>query len=142
MRYESGSVPSYDAGAADVILARISSGESLAAICRDLNIPQATVYGWREKVPEFGERYIRARELQANAWAEQIVAIADEEEDPRRAQVRTDARKWVAARICHRTWGDRSKQEVEGNLTINVNTGVERTPDEPLPTAQDTSKLE
>ena len=44
---------------------------------------------------------------QAEAFADQITAIADGEGDPNDKRVRIDARKWIAARLLPKKYGDR-----------------------------------
>jgi hypothetical protein len=100
---------------------RIANGESLRAIARDPETPAlSTMWAWLESHPEFSARYARAREQQADKFAEEIVAIADEEEDPQKARVRIDARKWVASKLKPKSYGDRVEQHMTGELTINV----------------------
>ena len=59
------------------ILQRISAGENLRAICRDKKITNETVYEWKDKYPDFSERFARARELGADALALEALEIAD-----------------------------------------------------------------
>ena len=46
--------------------------------------------------------------------ADEIVEIADTEPDPNRARVRIDARKWYAAKVNKKDYGDRVSAEVSG----------------------------
>ncbi len=105
------------------ILKRISNGESLRKITQDDHMPHMdTVYLWLLKHPEFSEQYARAREEQAETLADEIVALADEEpvqvvDDKGVGRVdsawvtwqknRVDARKWVAAKLKPKKYGDR-----------------------------------
>jgi hypothetical protein len=72
------------------------------------------VVKWLNTYPDFNKDYVRAREDQADFHADEIVAIADEEEDPNKARVRIDARKWVAAKMRPKKYGDKVTQEVTG----------------------------
>lgn len=119
---------------ADAICDRLAEGESLRAICADESMPnRATVFRWLAADQSFSDQYARAREEQAEALADDIVAIADEAEvrtlgegdevvialDPTaiaRNRLRVDARKWVAAKLLPKKYGDRV--EVTGRMTL------------------------
>jgi hypothetical protein len=86
-----------------------------------------TIYNWMTARPAFLDQYVRAREEQAESMADEIVAIADE--TPETAPVfdkdgnqlaikldssyiqwqknRIDARKWTAAKLRPKKYGDR-----------------------------------
>lgn len=120
----SGGAPSlYTPELAAEILERISNGESLRSITRDPSMPvMSVVYVWMLRHPDFAEQYARAREEQAETLADEIVALADEEpvqvvDDKGVGRVdsawvtwqknRVDARKWVAAKLKPKKYGDR-----------------------------------
>lgn len=63
----------------DEIVARISNGETLRAICRDDHTPHFTqVYDWLAANPEFQERFEKARLVGFDAIAQECLAIIDE----------------------------------------------------------------
>lgn len=62
----------------DEICRRLSEGETLRAICRDEGMPPwRSVYDWIAQDEGFAARFARARELGADAIAEQAMSIAD-----------------------------------------------------------------
>ena len=83
----------YTRDLADTICIRMTEGESLRAICRDVGMPsEGAVRGWTVRdIEGFGERYRAARLLLMDYWADQIVDIADDGAlDPRAsAELRT-----------------------------------------------------
>ena len=97
------------------ICERLAAGESLNQICRDPHMPdQHAVRVWAlDNRAGFSPRYARARELQAEYWADEIVDITDNEPDPVRARVRMDGRKWITSKLLPRKYGD--KVEVSGD---------------------------
>lgn len=118
----------YSADIAGRICDRLSAGETLREICRDDAIPaQSTVYLWLRTQAEFSEQYARAREVQADTWADEIVEIADngsndwvarnhgEDDDGwrvngehiQRSRLRVDARKWLMAKAAPKKYGDK-----------------------------------
>lgn len=105
---------------------------SLRDICRDPDMPcESTVYLWLSKYPEFSDMYTRAREDRAHMAADEILSIADEEEDPAKARVRIDARKWYAGKLSAKHYGDKVTHSGDPNapMTFNVITGVTRDTD-------------
>ena len=99
----------YTRDLADIICDRMTEGESLRAICRDVGMPsEGAVRGWAVRdVDQFGDRYRAARLLLMDFWADQIVDIADDGElDPRDRQIRTSVRQWIMSKIS-RSYGER-----------------------------------
>lgn len=76
-----------------------------------------TVMKWLRERPEFADQYARAREEQAESYADEIVQIADDEPDPAKARVRVDARKWVASKLKPKKYGERATVSHEGGAT-------------------------
>ena len=108
------------------ICRRIVEGESLTRICKDDGMPNvSSVYLWLFKNKDFSNQYARAREDQADTYSDQIVDIGEEipmmvitDEDGKvtkridpagvnRNRLRVDARKWVAAKLKPKKYGDR-----------------------------------
>lgn len=68
----------YTEALAAEICERMSNGEPLRAICRDEHMPSwGAVYAWMVEREEFAQRIARARELGADAIAEEALRIAD-----------------------------------------------------------------
>lgn len=89
----------------------------LAAILKRKGMPgYSTVMQWLDRKPMFAEMYARAKEAQADLMAGRIVEIADSAgaEDVNVARLRVDARKWVAAKLKPRKYGERVAQELSG----------------------------
>jgi len=62
----------------DEVCRRLSDGETLRSICRDERMPSwRSIYDWIAQDADFASRIARARELGADAIAEQILDIAD-----------------------------------------------------------------
>jgi hypothetical protein len=113
----------------DTICARIAEGESLRAICRDADTPSmASIFKWLREHPEFAEQYTRAREQQAEAYADEIADIADNGEDVNRDRLRIDSRKWIASKLKPKKYGDKIQHggDSDNPLSIMVVTGIDR----------------
>jgi len=108
----------YTAELAAAICERLAQGESLVQICADESFPhRQRVHEWIDKHEEFARQYNRAREDQADHYADEIIEIADNEPDSNRARERVDARKWVAAKLKPKRYGERTTLEHEGQVT-------------------------
>lgn len=121
---------------ADTICERIADGESLRSICNGEDMPnKATVFRWLAAHDLFRDQYARARETQADALFDEILAIADTPQigekrkikedggvevstgdmiEHRRLQV--DARKWMAGKLRPKKYGDKIDVEHSGQL--------------------------
>ncbi len=127
------------------ICRRIAEGESLRAVCRDNAMPdKTTVLRWLSEHEEFRTQYARAREMQADHLADEILEIADDgtndwaeraakggetttvvdHEHIQRSKLRVDTRKWLMARMAPKKYGD--KLDLGGTLTVRHEDALER----------------
>lgn len=105
---------------ADQICERISNGETLRAVCRDIKIAPSTVIEWTWKNKEFFEQYTRARQKQADAYADMILDEAFNSIDPQIGRLRVDALKWVASKLAPKRYGDKVEVEQTGTQKVRV----------------------
>lgn len=110
---------------ASEICERMAEGESLLRICKDDHIPpRRTVVGWLMdgNQPDFSSNYADAQRKREEVLFEEIVEIPDEFEGIEdvsaavvaAAKLRTDARKWVLARMNRSKFGERSAVDLGG----------------------------
>ena len=106
----------------DLICSRLAVGESLNRICKDADMPaMSTVFGWLSKYPEFLEKYTRAREAQAETHADRIIEIADDADiDAHHKRIMVDARKWVAAKLKPKSYGERVQVAGDADAPLKV----------------------
>lgn len=138
---------SFSQEVADYICTELGKGKSLRKILVEDGMPSyQTIYHWMAAQPQFLEQYTRAREEQAETLADEIVDIADEtpEMNPiidRNGELiriemhsaylqwqkqRIEARKWTAAKLRPKKYGDRVTMagdaenpiKVEADLTV------------------------
>lgn len=99
----------------------------LCAIYPTLPSP-STIFSWLTKYKEFSEQYARAKSLQAEVLADEIIDISDDgsndlffDDDGNaitnhdviaRSRLRVDARKWLASKLAPKVYGDRVQNEV------------------------------
>ncbi len=125
---KAGRPPLYTKALTAKICRRLAEGESLRAICADRAMPAiSTVMGWlfNGQHDEFSEQYARARQAQAELRADEIIDIADgaehgASEAVQAARLRVDARKWVAAKLLPKKYGDKLQHMGEGGGPIRT----------------------
>lgn len=120
----------YSDAIADTICEALADGQSLRTICLAEEMPnRATVFRWLAANETFRDQYARARDAQAEALADEILDIADDGsndwmerrgeeggnigwkengEAMARSRLRVEARKWVAAKLLPKKYGDRA----------------------------------
>ena len=141
-RKKMGRPSKYSEEIAAEILTRIAEGESLRRITMEPGMPShASVYLWLLQKPEFSDKYARARDEQAETLADEIIAIADEppaEVTDDKGVSRTDsgwvtwqknrmdARKWVAAKLKPKKYGERQvlAGDAENPLEVKVESTI------------------
>ena len=125
-----------------VICERIANGESLRSICTDDDMPaQSSVYKWLLEHDGFSEKYARAREQQADAIFDEILAIADDARNDwmerqgedgetvgwqlngdhvQRSRLRIDARKWMAGKLRPKKYGEKLTLGGDDEAPLNI----------------------
>lgn len=104
---------------ADKICNYIAGGMSLRKLCELDGMPtKETVRVWLRDNETFSAQYARARDEQADFYADEIIEIADNETDPQKARVRVDSRKWIASKLKPKRYGD--KLEVDNKHSGEV----------------------
>ena len=124
---------------ANEICVRLGLGESLRKICLDERIPSmATVMTWLSRKPEFLEQYTRAREIQAETQFDELIDIVDQHPDLAHVvgkdgelievkfdssyvawmKLRVDTRKWTAARMAPKKYGEQKTPEEVHDMTV------------------------
>jgi hypothetical protein len=97
------------------ILTLIADGHSLNHCTRKLHFSKLAFYNWLDSPeansPELDARncYARAREYQAETMADEIVDLRDKAtpENAHTVRVKIDARRWIAAKLKPRVYGER-----------------------------------
>jgi len=134
---------------ADAICEQLVDGKSLRTICSTAKMPgRSTVVRWLAENEAFRNQYARARELQADTLADEILDIADKavmgeklKKDGRgkvierrtgdmveRSKLMIDARKWYAGKLQPKKYGERVALDhgVQDNLADQLRAARER----------------
>lgn len=121
---------------ADRVCNELSEGASLVAICSVADMPHpSTIYDWLKANPDFADRYTSAREAQAEFMAAEIIEISDDgsrdykpgpegqyvpdQDHIQRSKLRVESRKWIAAKLKPKVYGDRQQIDLTGSLVIS-----------------------
>ena len=109
------------------ICEQVAAGRSLVSITREPGVPSyQTIMEWLKAHSDFEAMYRQAREDQADTLADEILSIADSVKDAgptdsakvNAARLRVDARKWVAAKLKPKVYGDRVEAALTGAVTV------------------------
>lgn len=125
------------------ICAELCVGKSLVSICSADDMPSTvTVYAWLDEDADLANRYTRARETQAHYLASEIIDIADAELDGsgfsnlkedddisnhaaalrltlEQRKQKIDARKWAAAKLNPKVYGERLNLDADVNVKLD-----------------------
>jgi hypothetical protein len=141
VQMSAGRPSSYTPEIARRICEALIEGRSLRSICREEEwCPSiTTVINWLAADKEFLAQYTQAREQQAELMADELIDIADDgtndwveremrkgkteilcdHEHINRSRLRVDTRKWVAARLLPKKYGDKvALTDPEGNAPV------------------------
>lgn len=116
-----------------------TTSRSLKSICKDAGVNERTVLEWLadSNKAEFTQKYARAKEMQADVLAAEILEISDDQSKDiiageygesgnsaavNRSKLRVDSRKWLASKLAPKKYGD--KIEHTGNVEVAVVTGM------------------
>ena len=140
-KHPGGRPTKYSQELAREICTRIAQGEPLVRMCKEEGMPTvSSVYLWLSQYSEFSDMYAKAREDQADTLADEIQALADQmpmektDKDGNTSfdsayiqwmRLRVDARKWVAAKLKPRKYGDRVELAGDKDNPLQVNAQVE-----------------
>ncbi len=113
-----------------------SSSISTQSACKLHKLSSREWWDWCDKDAELAQKYARAKERQAEMMAQEIITIADDtsedeifsEADDKsgksakrwqnsefinRSRLRVDARKWVAAHLLPKKYGDKVSMDIK-----------------------------
>jgi hypothetical protein len=124
VKTKAGRPSKYSLDISEQIVGRIENGETLASICREEAMPKRrTVYDWMQADADFSARFARARELGADAIAEDALKIADDgqndtytddngnertrEDVIQRSKLRVETRLKLLAKWCPKKYGEK-----------------------------------
>jgi len=120
MKDKRGNKPTvYTDAAIRKVLSYVALGNSLAKAAKHYGLEYHRVAKrLYSKHAQFGEEMRRAREMQVHAYVDEIVDIADDCIDSKKAFVRINARKWLASKIVPKIYGDNVGKDIDTKPVI------------------------
>jgi hypothetical protein len=130
MRRSDGGAPTqYTPDLGEEICGLIADGNSIRAICALPGMPsKRVIFNWLDQHEEFARKYEIARQMQAEFWSHEIIAIADDAsedfiitEDGRRvvdheainrSRLKVETRKWLLSKLLPKKYGDRVTADI------------------------------
>lgn len=109
----------------------------LKKVCKNNGLAVSTLLIWLRDNKEFSTLYARAKEAQADLLADEILSIADKErelietvsnsegeyqtrkDNIARSRLQVDARKWLAAKLKPKKYGDTQQADKSGAEPIS-----------------------
>jgi len=138
---------------AEMICERIAEGFTLRQIAKELGVASpSAIVNWARDDEAFREQYARAKDLQADRFAEEIIEIADDgtndwikreidgrevtvldHEHIQRSKLRVDARRWLMAKMAPKKYGEKTEVAHTGpnGGPLETITRIELVPVEP-----------
>lgn len=123
------------------ICSQLAMGKSLNSICKAETMPNIkTIFDWLNKYEDFSNKYVRAKQESADAFAEEIQDISDEKPltyidekgnekiDPAAVnwhRLRVDSRKWLASKLKPKKYGDKMQLSGDSNAPLVIKTITE-----------------
>jgi len=104
--------------ACDQVLTLLEDGLSLQAASRQCGITPQLFNHYKRGDKDLAVAYARAMEARADLLADQVIEIADTENDSSKARNQIDARKWAAAKFNPKKYGERIDLNVTQSLDI------------------------
>lgn len=131
----------YSPEKAQLICDLLMRGYSLRKAClAHEDMPdQSSVFNWLHKYPEFFEQYTRARQVQAERLADEIIDLADDDQKDvsgelqmpngvavQRSRLMVDTRKWYLSKVLPKIYGDKVVQEHTGEVGLTIVSSIPR----------------
>lgn len=99
-----------------------TTSKSMKKICEEVGVSYGTHLRWVSEREDYREKYARAKEDQADFLADELLEIADENSRDaktpqaiQRDRLRIDTRKFIAAKLKPKKYGERLDLTSDGN---------------------------
>ena len=95
------------------ILNRVKSGETIWSIAKKLAFPNSSWYDFVGEDSNLFRRFARAREIQAQTWADWLLEEArNEKVDTNRARLIVDTHRWLMSKSFPALYGELQRLEI------------------------------
>lgn len=104
----------------DAIIQDMLGGLTLSRALTKHGVTPISFYKTTDENPIRAKAYAHAQMMKAELIADEVIEIADTDEDPQRARNRIDSRKWVASKLKPHKYGDRIELAVSGTIDLSA----------------------
>jgi hypothetical protein len=118
---------------ADVVLQRVSEGQTLKKACLNLGVTPSTVLKWCDKIQSFSDDLNKARMIRAEMVQDTIIDTAEELSTGNLSKSEIDGKvraaellKWSAEKDSPNRFGNKKESGGSGATVIQIITGVTR----------------
>ncbi len=124
-----------DAKKASAALELIAAGKTIRQAAEAVGVSRSMLARWLVHDDELSGRYARARDAQIDAWADEVLEVADDSgfdaqivdgkavvdsEAIQRAKLRVDSRKWMLSKLKPERYGDKVTVDNQHSGTVAV----------------------
>ena len=103
-----------------------AGGQTLGGIAKMQGMPtRADMYHWMATVPEFRNAMQQASKMFCHGLLDDVIDIADGDDDARERQMRINTRMAVAAKYVHALYGDDETQNVKALTDEEIDAFIE-----------------
>lgn len=103
-------------------IALVYEGQLISHVLEMLGMSAQVFHETIARTPELTDSYRRAKAAYAEQVANEVIHIADTEEDAQKARNRIQARQWFASKVSPRDWGDR--MDINVTQTIDIGSAL------------------
>ncbi|MGA0605382.1 hypothetical protein ACO2Q0_05215 [Phenylobacterium sp. VNQ135] len=143
-RRDGGHEPTYTPEIGEEICFRLANGESLISICREEHLPTpATVYRWVNRIPEFQDMYVDARQFQGDYLFDETRELAREVTPGNvwACRFKFDLIRWQAPRLSPRKYCERLVAQDAAEMAQPMTVIVRKFTDHPDETPEEREAL-
>ena len=114
-----GQLVPYDNKRVRECLEMICEGTTITTACKRANVLRRSIYAWRTKFPEFEDQVVKAQLMGADAIADQMLEIADDDASPPQyVKNKLDTLRWLLSKLYPAKYGERMSLEVSQQVSI------------------------
>lgn len=103
---------------ADRVIKDVSGTKTLTLALKENKIDSQAFFEALKEVPLLASKYADAQAARAELLVDEIIDIADNEDDAQKARNRIDVRKWAASKMKPEKFGDRIDVNIKGTPDI------------------------
>jgi hypothetical protein len=102
------------------VIEAIADGVTLRAVAKNEGISASAIIRFVQNDESFAKQYAHAKEIQLEAFADEIMQIADsaDEKTVNAARLQVDSRKWLLSKLVPKKYGDKLDLNHSGEVAV------------------------